>query len=158
MAINLNGTTPAAPSGATNVTFQNDVSGNVSAYITSAPGILPGVNLTAQTANISATTLLATTASGMYRVSGYIVVTTVDGVSSTLPKITITWTDANNSAVQSFDLTATSTGNTTTTSKQGVMVVSALTTTNIQYATSGYVSNTPATMQYALHLTIEKTF
>ncbi len=32
MAINLNNTTPAAVNGGTNVTWQNDTSGNVSAY------------------------------------------------------------------------------------------------------------------------------
>jgi hypothetical protein len=156
MAINLNGTTPAAPAGSTNVTWQEDVSGNVSAYVSTGPTTLTPVDLTAQTANIGATTLLAATASARYLISGYIIVTTVDGVSSTMPKITITWTDPDNSAAQSFDLTATSAGNTTATIKQGVMVVSAKTATNIQYATSGYVSNTPATMQYALHLTIQK--
>lgn len=156
MAINLNGTTPAAPAGSTNVTWQNDVSGNVSAYIGTSPTTLTPVDLTAQVANISATTLLAATASARYLISGYIIVTTVDGASSTLPKITMTWTDPDSSVAQSFDLTATSAGNTTTTIKQGVMMVSAKTGTNIQYATSGYASGTPATMQYALHLTIQK--
>lgn len=158
MSVNLSSTVPAAPSGSTNVTWQTDGAGNVSAYSKTGSSLLTGVNLTAQTANISATTLLAVTASGQYRVSGYIIVTTADGVSSTLPKITITWTDQDNTTGQSFDLTATSAGNTLTTFKSGILQLSAKTGNNIQYATSGYLSNTPATMQYALHLTIEKVF
>ena len=43
MAINLNSTTPAAPTGGGNVTWQEDGSGNVSAYVTGAD-VLVGIN------------------------------------------------------------------------------------------------------------------
>ncbi len=155
MSVNFNATTPAAPAGSTNVTWQADVSGNISAYASTSASVKASVNLTAQTANIGATTLLAVTASGAYRVSAYSIVTTVDGASSTLPKTTITWTDPNNSTGQTKDLTATNGGNILTTFEQGIMVFNAKTGTNIQYATSGYTSGTPATMQYAISLRLE---
>lgn len=128
----------------------------MSAYIPSGPVSLPGIDTTGLTADVASATLLAVTATGRYSITGYIVVTTADGVASTLPKITISWTDADNATLQSFDLTPTSAGNTLTTLKQADMVVSALTGNDITYATSGYVSVTPATMTYALHLTIQK--
>lgn len=155
MGSNLNDTTPAAPAGGVNVKWQTDGAGNDSAYVPSSAVSFPSANATAQTANIAATTLLAVTVTGRYRISGYVIVTTPDGASSTLPSIVITWTDADSSVAQSFTLTPTNAGNTTTSLQQALMIVSAVTATNIQYATTGYVSGTPATMQYALHLTIE---
>jgi hypothetical protein len=154
MSINLNNTIPAAPANATNVVWQEDVSGNVSAYVGTAANVLPAVDTTGLTGNVSATTLFATTASRTFRISAYIIVTTAGSVSSTLPKITITWTDADNSQAQSFDLTPTNAGNALTTFEQAEMVIRALTTTNIQYATSSYASSA-AGMTYAIHLTIE---
>lgn len=158
MSVNFNNTTPAAPAGSTNVSWQGDVSGNISAYTSTSASVKPPVDLTAQAANIGATTLLAVTASGAYRVSGYIVVTQVPSTSSTLPKLTITWTDSNNSTGETFDLTATVAGgpaNALTDFKQGVMVFNAKTGTNIQYATSGYASVGGTPMQYALSLRLE---
>jgi hypothetical protein len=155
MSVNFNATTPAAPAGSTNVTWQADVSGNISAYSSTSASVKASVDLTAKTANIGATTLLAVTASGAYRVCSYSIVTTADGASSTLPKTTITWTDPNNSTGQTFDITPTNAGNTLTTFQQGLMVFNAKTGTNIQYATSGYASGTPATMQYALSIRLE---
>lgn len=87
--------------------------------------------------------------------SGYIIVTTPDGASSTLPAIVITWTDADNSVAQTLTLTPTNTGNTTATYETGAELISALTSNDISFATSGYTSGTPATMTFALHLTIE---
>jgi hypothetical protein len=155
MSVNLNNTTPAAPAGNTNVLWQNDGSGNISAYVATASSLKASVNLTGQTANIGATTLLAVTASGFYRVSAESIVTTVDGASSTLPKTTITWTDPNNNTGQTWDLTPTNAGNVLTTFQQSSMVFNAKASTNIQYATSGYTSGTPATMQYALSIRLE---
>lgn len=158
MAINLNRTTPAAPAGGINVKWQSDVSGNVSAYVPSAASILPGINTTGLTANVGTATLLAVTATGMYRVTGYIVETTPDGVSSTLPTINITWVDADTGVSITRSITVTKTGNTAGTYDLGECSFNALTANNISYATAGYVSNTPATMTYAIHISIEKLF
>lgn len=158
MSVNLSNTVPSAPAGGTNLLWQTDGSGNISGYVSTSARINTSVDLTAQAANISATTLLAVTASGFYRVSAYIVVTQIPSTSSTLPKVTITWTDPNNSTGETFDLTATVAGipaNALTDFKQGVMVFNAKTASNIQYATSGYASVGGTAMNYALSLRLE---
>lgn len=158
MAINLNDTTPAAPSGGVNVKWQNDVSGNVSAYVDGAASLETPLNTTGLTADVVIATLFSVTDAGLYRVSGYVVETTADGASSTLPKLTITWQDADSGATISKDITATQTGNTAGTFDQGDVRCNADASTDIQYTLSGYVSGTPATMTYAIHITIEKLF
>jgi hypothetical protein len=156
MSVNFNNTTPAAVAGGTNVLWQVDGSGNISAYTLTSSSVIIEVDLTAQTANISATTLTTPGSAGFYRVSVYSIVTTVDGASSTLPKTTITWRDAHNTTSQTFDVTSTNTGNLLTTFQQASMRLNSASGTAIQYATSGYASGTPATMQYALRITLEK--
>lgn len=156
MSVNLSNTTPAAPSGGTNVIFQTDGQGNVSAYTQSAVELVgSGIDLTAQTANVGPNTLV-TTPNGYYRISAYLIVTTVDGASSTLPKLTITWNDKDNGQGQTFDITPTDAGNLLTTLEQSDMIVSAGSSASIDYATSGYASGTPATMQYAIHIRVEQ--
>jgi hypothetical protein len=159
MSINLSNTTPAAPSGGTNILWQSDGSGNVSGYVQSAVELVgDGVDLTAQTADIGPNTLV-TTPNGYYRISAYLIVTTVDGASSTLPKLTITWNDLDNGQTQTFDLTPTISGagsNLLTTFEQSDMIVSAGSSATLDYATSGYASGTPATMQYAIHIRVEQ--
>lgn len=155
MPSNFNSSVPAAPAGAVNVVFQTDAAGNDSAYVPASAVSFPSTDLTAQTANISATTLLTAPSTGRYRISAYAIVTTPDGASSTLPSIVITWTDADNSIGQSFALTPTNAGNTTTTLQQASMIVSAVAAGAIQFAATGYASGTPATMAFALHITIE---
>lgn len=156
MSVNLSNTTPAAPTGGTNITWQNDGSGNVSGYIQSAVELVgDGVDLTAQTADVGPDTLV-TTPNGYYRISAYLVVTTVDGASSTLPSLVITWNDLDNGQSQSFTMTPTDAGNLLTTLEQSDMIVSAGSSASIDYATSGYASGTPATMQYAVHIRVEQ--
>ena len=154
MSVNLSSTTPAAPASNTNVTFQTDGSGNISAYVPSSAQNLPGVNTTGLTANVAATTLLAVTTAGMYRVSGYIILTVAGSISSTLPSIVITWNDKDSTVAQTITLTPTNAGNTTATYQQATCIIDAQATTNIQYSTTGYASNA-AGMTYALHLRIE---
>jgi hypothetical protein len=156
MSVNLSSTIPAAPAGGTNVIFQTDGQGNVSAYIQSATELIgDGVDLTAQTADIGPNTLV-TTPNGYYRISAYLIVTTVDGASSTLPKLTITWNDLDSGHGQSFDITPTNTGNLLTTLEQSDMIVSAGSSATLDYATSGYTSGTPATMKFAIHIRVEQ--
>ncbi|SRR5216683_4248429 len=154
MSLNFNGSVPAAPAGNTNVVWQNDASGNVSAYVPSTSGLSP-INLPGQTANIPTTLILTPASSALYRITAYMIVTTVDGVSSTLPRLVITWTDQDNSNSQTFTLLPTNNGNSLTTFQQSTMEISALSGGSIQYATTGYASNTPATMNYALRVRIE---
>lgn len=153
--INLNDTTPAAPAGGTNVKWQEDVSGNVSAYAPSTATQTAAEDLTAQAADITPTTFSTPTASGVFRVSGYIVVTQVATTSSTLPSIVITWVDADNSTPQSLTLTPTSAGNLLTTFEQATGFISDKAANAIQFATSGYASSGATPMQFALHLRLE---
>ena len=157
MAVNFSTTTPAAPSGSTNVVFATDGSGNVSASTPASSSLLTpnSVNLTAQNANISATNLVASPNNGLYRVSAYIIVTTVDLTSSTLPSIVLSWTDQDNGQAQTLTLTATNAGNTQTTYREALGVLSVSSAAAIQYSTTGYASNVSGTMKYAVHLRVE---
>jgi hypothetical protein len=157
MAVNLSSTTPAAPTGTTNVSFQTDGSGNVSGNIPTPAKLLTAnnVDLTAQVANIAATNLLTGQTAGIYRVTGYIIVTQAATTSSTLPSIVITWTDQNSGQVMTLTLTPTNTGNTTTTYQTAISTLN-VNTSAIQYSTTGYTSVGGTVMQYALHLRIEQ--
>lgn len=154
MAINLNATLPAAPAGSTNVVFQKDSSGNISAYVTSAPELTgDNVDLTAQTANIGSTTVVPAPPNGLYRVAGYIIVTLV-GTTSTLPSIVLTWTDQTNGQLQTLTLTPTNTGNTLTTIQQNDAILSCGPASDLSFSTTGYAS-TGTPMQYAVHIRVE---
>lgn len=155
--INLNGTTPAAPANTVNGSWQVDGSGNVSVNVPASAQKVATVDLTAQAANIAATTAYTPASSGLVRIVAYIVVTQAATTSSTLPSVVITWTDRDNSTLQTFTLTAASpSGNTLTTYGQAVLVTSALAASNVQYATSSYASSGATPMQYAIHLKVEQ--
>src|SRR5579864_3835973 len=110
MAVNLNNTVPAAPVNNTNLVWQQDASGNISAYVPTSAQKLSGVDLTTQAANIAATNLVTGAAAALYKITVYIVVTQAATTSSTLPSVVITWTDQNNNAAETFTLTPTNTG------------------------------------------------
>lgn len=157
MSINLSNTTPAAPAGSTNIKFQTDGAGNVSAYITSAVELTGnGFDATAQTANIVSTPLIVGPTTGRYRISAYLIVTTVATTSSTLPKVTISWNDADNGQAQTLDLTATQSGNLLTTFAQGDAFLNVSNSANLNFVTSGYASVGATAMQYAIHIRVEQ--
>jgi len=160
MATNFNNTLPAAPAGSVNIRWQTDGSGNDSAYVPISAQELTSsnVDLTAQAANIVTSTLFTPTASGLYRVSAYLIVTTVASTgasTSTLPSLTIGWTDTDNATPQTIVLTPTNAGNLLTTYQQASCVIDAVTAVAITYATNSYASNTAAQMKYSVHLRIE---
>jgi len=159
MAINLNNTTPAAPSNTVNGSWQQDGSGNVSVNLPSAPKQLPASNVdaTAQSANIAATTPsgLAVPTAGLYRVTATIIVTTAATTSSTLPSVVVTWTDKDNNAAQSYTVTPTNSGNVLTTFQQATVAINVSAANPIQYSTTGYASSGATAMQYAVHLKFE---
>lgn len=128
------------------------------------PSEIKTVDLTAQTAAIGTTNILASVpATGQYRLCWNSKVTTPDGASSTLGPLTIVYTDADNTvqtitagaqnkngAIETSDAT-----NLTTTVMLGIpMMLNARTGTAITYAMA-YASGTPATMAYNLHLKLE---
>lgn len=157
MSINLNNTTPAAATGGTNVTFQRDVSGNVSAYISAAQAIAAAsVNLTAQAANIGATALIAVPVdSTMYRVTVYIVQSQVATTSGTLPSVVLSYKDKNSGAAVSQTVTATNSANVLGTLATAEAVAYVDTAVALSYATTGYASVGGTPLQYALHIRVE---
>ncbi len=123
------------------------------------PSELANRDLTAQSAAITATTLYATTATGMYRVSWSATITTVDGVSSVLGGaggFQVIYTSPTDSVVKTTVAgnSVTSSANTTGTAVGGCEVVYANTGTNIKF-TYGYTSATPGQMVYELHIKVE---
>lgn len=130
------------------------------------PSILATVNLTAQAAAISATTLYTPAASGFFRISMMIKVTTPASggtPSSTLGGITIAFKDGTDSVAQSVLVALTNnigaialsaTGNLTTTLLSGHMVVWAASGQAITYAI-GYASAGTTAMQYEAHFRVE---
>lgn len=127
---------------------------------------LASVDLTAQSAAITATTLYTPTTTGMYRISVYLQVTTAASTSSVLGGATgvvITYNDGDGNVAQTDTaalqttagaIAVTSATNTTATNLNGTLVVNAKTGVAIQYAI-GYTSVGVTPMQYAAHFKIE---
>ena len=116
-------------------------------------------DLTAQSAAITATTLLSAPQTGAYRVSWSATITTADGVSSCTGGTNgfqVIYTSPTDSVVKTTVAgnSATSAANTTGTAVGGVEVIYAKNATNIQF-TYGYTSATPGQMVYELHITVE---
>jgi hypothetical protein len=162
MAINLNGVTPAAPSGSTNVLWQEDASGNVSAYVAGSPTFLspsPLVTLATQGAAQTNTALFTPTASGLYRISFYAKVTRAATSSSTLGGATgfsVTFTDATDSTASVIATTsnvgsAVNAGNLLTSAASGSLIINALTGVAVTFS-YGYTSSGATTMQYEMQV------
>jgi hypothetical protein len=113
------------------------------------------IKLTAQAANIGATTLYAVTATGLFRMSVSIKRTQAATTSSTLPSVTITWTEGDNSAAGSSALIASNATNTLVATAASELIVYAKTGTNIQYALASYASSGATPMQFALEIKCE---
>lgn len=123
------------------------------------PAEFATVDLTTQGAAISATTLYAIPASGMYRVSWVATITRAASTSSILGGsngFQTIYTDADDSVVKTSVVgnSITSTANTTGTSISGVEVAYCKTGTNLQYS-FGYTSVGVTSMQFNLHIKCE---
>ncbi len=121
------------------------------------------VDLTAQTAAITTTTLYAVPANGQYRVSWNAKITTAAGSSSTLGALTIVYTDPDGvvqtitAAVQSNAgvIETSDSGNLTMTVLLGLpLLLNCKASTNVTYAMA-YASNAAAAMNYNLHIKLE---
>ena len=162
-------------SGSSNSQFIVNTVGNIIQYnsiATTGNGVASEyatVDLTAQAASISATTLYTPAASITFRISAVLQVTQAATVSSILggtTGIVITYTEPDGSVAQSVIMALNSqsgtqltpasgnTGNTTTTQSNGDMIIRAKSGTAIQYAI-GYTSSGATPMQYAVHLKCE---
>jgi len=122
--------------------------------------VVATVNLTAQQANIGATTLTSPVANGYYRASCYLVVTQAATTSSTLPFCQITYTDADSNVAETAQIINTSTANTVgavggVTSVPQPPFFFAKSGVAIQYSTGGYTSVGATPMQYAIHVRLE---
>lgn len=167
MSVNFSNTTPAAVAGGTNVLWQTDGSGNISGYVPTSAPIINVVDLTGQTAAVSATNLVASPITSRYRIAAYLKVTTpaTTGLAtSTLGGVTIAYADGTDSVAQSVVMqmqtqagaaATTNAGNSTTTVLTGELVIFAATGTAITYAIA-YASNTSAQMAYEAHLSAEQ--
>jgi hypothetical protein len=153
-------------SAGTTTSFEINNSGiidNYNAIATVSNGVpseLAKSDLTAQSAAITATTLYATTATGMYRVSWSATITTASDGSSVLGGaggFQVLYTSPTDSVVKTTvsGNSVTSSANTTGTAVGGCEVVYAKTGTNIQF-TYGYNSvQTTTAMAYELHIKLE---
>ena len=116
-------------------------------------------DLTAQSAAITATTLLSAPQTGAYKISWSATITTADGVSSVLGGTNgfqVIYTSPTDSVVKTTVAgnSVTSSANTTGTAVGGVEVIYAKTGTNIQYS-FGYTSATPGQMIFEIHVSLE---
>lgn len=159
MSVNLNDALPAAPAGRTNVLWQSDISGNISANVgdTASQITASNIDLLAQSADIVTDNILLSAEQAVYRVSIYIIITQAATTSSTLPNVEVFWTDNDNVTSQTFILTpASPSANDLNTYAQGSMVLNAQLGSSIQYDTTGYASSGGTSMEYALHIRLEK--
>lgn len=158
------GVTLPAAQGAANQTYLNNGAGVLSwGTIPTLPAA--PVDLTAQTAAITATTVCTPATTGMYRIPIYLQVTTPGSVSSILggaSGVVLTYNDGDGNVAQTdtVGLTApngtvvtTLNTNTTTTNLSGALEVYAQAGVSIQFAI-GYTSVGTA-MQYSAHLRCE---
>lgn len=127
------------------------------------PAELATVDLTAQTAAITTTTLYAVTVAGQFRLSWNAKVTTAAGTSSTLGALTIVYTDPDGVAqtitapasIAAGTIATTSTANTTAAVLLGLpLLLNCKAATNITYAMA-YASNAANAMNYNLHMKLE---
>jgi hypothetical protein len=129
---------------------------------------ITSVDLTAQQASITATTIVTPGANGFYIIKVTIVISQVATTSSTLPRVDLTYTDPDSSVSHLIPLTQTVASNTlgafgfsaadSAGNGQPVWAFYAKSGTAIQYDTVGYASSGVTPMQYALHIRLEGPF
>lgn len=157
-------TFPSAAATVTGQAITSDTSGNLSFTSVTSQSATP-VNLTAQTAAVSATTLFTPATTGQYRVSVYLQVTTAASVSSVLggaTGVTLTYNDGDGNVAQTDTvalmntaggIAVTSSTNSTATNLNGTVTIYARAGVPVQFSV-GYTSAGTA-MQYAAHLRAE---
>ena len=113
---------------------------------------LATVDLTAQSAAISATTLYTPPTAGIYTITYYAKVTTAATTSSVLGAFSVISTDTDSNVVTTVGNTSTQ-NSLTTGFISGTITVYAKASTAIQY-TMGYTSSGATAMQYELHMAV----
>jgi len=126
-----------------------------------SPFAVAGVDLTAQTAAITTTTLYTPLVSGLYMVKAYLKITTA-GTSPVLGPVTIAFTDATDSVAQSIVMSFTKqdgttgtshSGNTTTSVLAGTLAINAKISVAVTYAIA--LTGTVGAGVYEAHLRLE---
>jgi hypothetical protein len=118
-------------------------------------------NLTAQAANILATTLVTPAAAGFYRISAWLVITQAATSSSTLPNFNVLFTDISGVS-HNYEILSGGGSNVvgnyagTYNGAQPTFYVEA--GQPIQYSTTGYLSSGVTPMQYGLYVRLEGPF
>ena len=122
--------------------------------------VVSEVDLTAQGAAISTTTMFTPSVTGFYRINFYLKVTRAATTSSTLGGLTIKFSDGTDSVAQTILALGqtqagasgtTNTGNATTSSLTGAISIWAVSGTAVTYAVA-YTSSGGTSMQYEVHL------
>jgi hypothetical protein len=113
-------------------------------------------DLTAQSANVGFQPIFTPPVTGLYCCNAYASVTRAATSSSTLPAVQVGWQDGDSSTNTNQSITPVSTANTVGTYGNGTTVFYAKAGVAIQIATSGYASSGATSMQYALHVSIER--
>jgi len=140
-----------------NVTVGQLAYSDISGTIPPAGLVIASANLLTQTANVSASTLYATGASGagLYEITVYMVVSQAATSSSTLPDSRIIFTDQDSGAAITVPVTSGITTNTTSTFTQATFKLNAKASTNIQYdigQVTAYASTGATPMQFAYRI------
>src|SRR5208337_4804755 len=125
------------------------------------PSEIITVDLTAQTAAISATTLISAPATGMYRISWVADITTISDGTSVLGGTNgfqAIYTSPTDTVVKTTVVgdSITSAANTTGTTTSGSLMVYAKATTNIQYSFDYTSVQTTTKMAFELHVKLER--
>lgn len=159
MSVNLNNTTPSAPSGSTNVLWQTDGSGNISAYVlgSSVSEIVFSTLQPSLTANYNsgtAQTLFTPSTAAAYRISVSQAIVTVASSSSTFPSLTLSWTDVGGIARTKI-LVATSATNTTAVETDTSAIIYTNGSTAVQVTSASYASSGTYPMAYSLAVVAE---
>ena len=168
MSINLNNTTPSAPAGSSNVTWQEDASGNVSAYVPTSASVSFSdfqPSLSANYNSGSAKTLFTPSVAVAWRITA-----TEFSVNSptgaTLPSLTLAWTDAGGTAktLALFSSTGSvsaagvyATNYAATTASGGIQVIIYTNnSTAVTVTSASYAAGSGTALSYALAIAAEQ--
>lgn len=126
------------------------------AYVDShLPMVVASDGKASQAVNINSPTFYTVPASGMYRVSAYIVISQAATTSSTMPSVSVNYTEATSGAAVQDMIINTASLNQVGAHNGGSAVISAQQGSNIGYITAGYASSGATPMQYAVHMKVE---
>lgn len=109
---------------------------------------------TAQAGNIGSTTILATAAAGMYKLTCYTVSTNA-ATGGTLPACNVAFTDGDTGTVELLAVSATAATSAIGTVTSSTKPIHIQASTNVGYSTSGYAAGSGTALQYAIHVYLE---